>query len=95
MRGLWLSCAAAVSCCVVVLGDPQLWHFRLTFTDCPWDAVLPAVAQFHFPTEWWGFSELLASPASELLPLLHLSQVNSVFLLAFGHVKILGHSLWG
>lgn len=53
VEGLWLSCGKQ-SCCASTLGDPQLWHLRLTWTDCSWDTVLTAVAQFYFPAESWG-----------------------------------------
>lgn len=49
-KGLWLSCGKQ-SWCAIMLGAPQLWHLRLALTDCPWDAIPPAVAQFHFPAE--------------------------------------------
>lgn len=82
------SSGAVLLCEVILSSGTWGWHW-LIVPGTPFSRHWPSSISQQSPG---ACAELLASPAS-LTPLF--SQVNGVFLLAFGHVKILGHSLWG
>lgn len=97
VKGLWLSCGVVVSCCCV------RWSSALAFEAAvSWLSLgcrSPGTGSVLFSSRAVGlvqsYCHLLLLSCCHCSLSLPLSQVNSAFLLAFGHVKILGHSLWG